>query len=108
MAHQPRDDGGTWSCGVGASTWMPCAKHVHGRLSRILTRRGMEVEEKCGKIGEKLGHLWRIHDTVSLSRLVNCRGRVKTRGSRVGVPAGYGCGSGFSYPWTPPCTRTSV
>ena len=53
MAHQPRDDGGTWSCGVGASTWMPCAKHVHGRLSRILTRRGVEVEEKCRKIGEK-------------------------------------------------------
>ena len=66
MAHQPRDDGGTWSCGVGASTWMPCAKHVHGRLSRILTRQGVEVEEKCGKIGEKLGHLWRIHDITPL------------------------------------------
>ena len=68
MAHQPRDDGGTWSCGVGASTWVPCARRVHGRLSRVLTRRGVEVEEKCGKIGEKLGRLWRIHDMLEPSK----------------------------------------
>ena len=66
MAHQLRDDGGILERGVGAGTWVPCADHVRGRLRRILTRRGVEVEEKCGKIGEKLGRLWRIHDITPL------------------------------------------
>ena len=63
MAHQPRDDGGSWSCGMGASTWVPCAKHVHGRLFRILMSGREENEKKCGKIGKKLGCLWQIHNT---------------------------------------------
>ena len=39
--------------------------------------------------------------TSLFTSLVNRRGRAKTPGSRVGVPPGYGCGSGFSYPQTP-------